>query len=241
MARKVSYKFKIVSFGKFVFALCRTNLKAAYALMHRNEDKGMIKVIVFDIGNVLAPFLWEDCLREHGFSEEMTQKIGAATVNNKLWRELDRSDEFTEELIEQFVVQAPEIASEIRQFLGFSETAVREYDYSTELIDRLKENGYKVYLLSNYSGRNFRYALDNFEFIRHADGRVVSYEVGYVKPEPGIFKALINKYGFDPKEALFLDDMKSNITAAEKEGFHTIHFTGLKEALERMRSLQIRI
>jgi putative hydrolase of the HAD superfamily len=139
------------------------------------------------------------------------------------------------------VAQAPEIASEIRQFLGFSETAVREFDYSAELIDRLKANGYKVYLLSNYSGRNFRYALDNFEFVRHADGRVISYEVGYVKPEPGIFKALTRKYGFDPKEALFLDDVKANVDAAAAEGFHTIHFTGLKEALEEMRSLHIRI
>jgi putative hydrolase of the HAD superfamily len=201
----------------------------------------VIKVIVFDIGNVLAPFVWEDCLREHGFSEDMIRRIGKATVNSELWKELDRSALMEDELIERFVAQAPEIASEIRQFLQISDTAVREFDYSAGLIDRLKENGYKVYLLSNYGGRNFQYALNHFEFIRHADGGVISYEVGYVKPEPGIFRALIEKYGFDPGEALFLDDVRTNIEAAAEQGFHTVHFTGLLEALEEMRSLQIHI
>lgn len=201
----------------------------------------MINVIVFDIGNVLAPFVWEECLREQGFGEDMIRRIGKATVESELWKELDRSAGLEEELIERFVAQAPEIAPEIRRFLQISNTAVREYDYSAGLIDRLKENGYKVYLLSNYGGRNYQYALEHFEFIRHADGGVISYEVGYVKPEPGIFRALIQKYGFDPREALFLDDVRANVEAAAAQGFHTIHFTGLKEALEEMHSLHIKI
>ncbi len=201
----------------------------------------MINVIIFDIGNVLAPFAWEDCLREHGFSEEMVRKVGNATVNNILWKEVDRSASLPEELIERFAAQAPEIADEIRQFLQFSDTAVREFDYSAGLIDRLKENGYKVYLLSNYGGRNFQYALDNFEFIKHADGGVISYEVGYVKPEPEIFEALIKKYDINPEEAVFLDDVGDNLEAAAAYGFHTILFEDLEKALKDMRSLNIMI
>lgn len=201
----------------------------------------MIKVIVFDIGNVLAPFVWEDCIREHGFSEEMVVRIGKATVNHPLWKEMDRSVTLEENLIGQFIANDPEIASEIRQFLLYSDTAVREFDYSAGLIKRLKENGYRVYLLSNYGGRNFRYALEHFSFIGLADGGVISYEVGSVKPEPGIFEALIKKYDLKPEEAVFLDDVKTNIDAAAKHGFHTIHFKNLDQALEDMRSLKVRI
>ena len=201
----------------------------------------MIKVIVFDIGNVLAPFVWENCLREHGFSEDMVIRIGKATVNHPLWKEMDRSVTLEEDLIEQFIANDPEIAAEIRQFILFSDTAVREFEYSAELIKRLKENGYKVYLLSNYGGRNFQYALDHFNFIRLTDGGVISYEVGSVKPEPEIFEALIKKYDLNPEEAVFLDDMATNIEAAAKHGFHTIQFENLDQALEDMRSLKIRI
>ena len=201
----------------------------------------MIKIIVFDIGNVLAPFLWEDCLRDHGHPEEMVMRIGRATVKHPLWKELDRSATLEEELIEEFMANDPEIASDIRKFLLYSDTAVQEYDYSADLIRSLKEHGYQVYLLSNYGGRNYQYALEHFAFIRHVDGGVISYEVGSIKPEPEIFEALIEKYGFHPEEAVFLDDLKTNIDAAAQHGFHTIQFSDLDQALEEMRSLGIRI
>lgn len=201
----------------------------------------MIKIIVFDIGNVLAPFAWEDCLREHGFSDEMVVRIGKATVNHPLWKEMDRRATLDEELIEGFIANDTEIATYIREFLLFSETAVKEFDYSAGLISRLKENGYKVYLLSNYGGRNYQYAKENFSFIRLADGAVISYEVGSVKPEPEIFEALIRKYNLEPQEAVFLDDLETNIKAAAAHGFHTILFKNLNQALEDLRNLSIRI
>ncbi len=201
----------------------------------------MIRVIVFDIGNVLAPFDWEGCLRDHGFSEEMIERIGRATVQDPLWKELDRSVSFSEELIEGFIANDPEIALQIRQFLSFSEQTVWEAEYSADLITRLKEKGYKVYLLSNYSGRNFQYAKEKFKFIGLADGGVISYEVGSVKPEPEIFRALIQKYDLNPEEAVFLDDMKVNIDAAAGHGFRTIQFQNLEQALEELRRLKVSI
>lgn len=200
----------------------------------------MIKVIVFDIGNVLAPFVWEECLREHGFSEEMVIRIGKATVNHPLWKEMDRSATLEEELIERFIANDSEIASEIREFLHYDDT-VKEFDYSAGLISSLKENGYKVYLLSNYGGRNYQYAKDHFSFIKLADGAVISYEVGSVKPEPEIFEALIRKYNLNPQETVFLDDLKTNIEAAKTHGFYTILFKNLNQALEELRSLGVMI
>jgi putative hydrolase of the HAD superfamily len=201
----------------------------------------MIKVIVFDIGNVLAPFEWEECLRNHGFSDEMVERIGKATVRSPLWKELDRSVTIGEELIEGFIAYDPAIASEIRQFMDFSGQTVREADYSADLITRLKDNGYKVYLLSNYSGSNYQYAREHFQFIKLADGAVISYEVGSVKPEPEIFQALIKKYDIKPEEAVFLDDLKVNTEAAASHGFHTIQFQNLEQSLKEMRKLGIHI
>ena len=199
----------------------------------------MIKVIIFDIGNVLAPFAWEDCLRDHGYSEDMAVRIGKATVNHPLWKEMDRSATLEEELIVRFIRNDPDIAAEIWEFLLFSDTAVREFDYSAGLISALKEKGYKVYLLSNYGGRNYQYAMDHFAFIKLADGAVISYEVGSVKPEPEIFEALIRKYNLNPQEAVFLDDLETNVEAATAHGFHTIRFNNLNQALEDLRAMNI--
>lgn len=201
----------------------------------------MINTIIFDIGNVLAGFRWEDCLRELGYEEAMIQRIGRATVHNLLWRELDRRDEIGEDLIAQFKAADPEIGEDIYKYIDHSKFAVKEYDYATDLIDRLKAKGYRVYILSNYGGRNYRYAKEHFSFISHVDGSIISYEHGYVKPEPEIYEALIRVYNINPKNAVFLDDMAINVEAAREHGFYGIQFLNLEQALEELRGLKVNI
>ena len=50
----------------------------------------MIKNVVFDIGNVLAGFVWKDFYESFGFSQEINEKLANATVRSALWNELDR-------------------------------------------------------------------------------------------------------------------------------------------------------
>lgn len=201
----------------------------------------MINTIIFDIGNVLAQFAWEEYLIESGYDKEVIQKIANATVYHQLWKEIDRSVDFGTELVEQFASHDSSVSDEITDFLEHSHLVVKEYDYSIDLIHRLKANGYKVYLLSNYGGRNFKYARENFTFLKHADGSLISYEVGFVKPEREIYDAMISKYHIIPEEAVFLDDSEVNIIAAASIGFHTIHFKTLEMALIEMRKLNIKI
>lgn len=205
------------------------------------EKRKLIKTIIFDIGNVLAKFAWKEYLMDCGYERKVIDKVANATVNHSLWKELDRNVDIEAELMEQFVALDLNVAEEIRDFLEHSHLVVKEYDYSLDLIQKLKAKGYQVYLLSNYGGRNFNYAKEQFTFLPYVDGGVISYEVGYVKPENEIFEALITKYQINPSEAVFLDDSEVNINAAARIGFHTIHFQNLETALTRMRKLNIDI
>lgn len=198
----------------------------------------MIKVIVFDIGNVLARFGWEDHLVERGYEEETARRIGNATVQSRLWKELDRSVTMDKELIARFVAQDPAMEKEITDFLDHSCFMVQEYGYSVELVKRLKEDGYQVYLLSNYGGRNYHYARDYFHFLEYVDGGVISYEVGYVKPEPEIYDALIKKYDINPEEAIYIDDLKENVRMADTFGFHTILFVGYEQLVTSLEKFK---
>ena len=73
------------------------------------------------------------------------------------------------------------------------------------------------------------------------DGGVISYETGFVKPEAGIYKAIIHKYDIKPQEAVFLDDVEANVLAASALGFHTIHFKNLDQAIEELKHLGVKI
>lgn len=85
-----------------------------------------------------------------------------------------------------------------------------------DILKKLKENGYKLYVLSNISD----YVYKNFKEILESlfDGIVVSYEIHKVKPNEAIYKYLLNKYNLNPEDSLFIDDRKINIETANKLG-----------------------
>lgn len=188
----------------------------------KDMEINMIKTIIFDIGNVLARFRWEEYLDEAGYSEDTKKRIGRATVLSERWNELDRGARDESDIMDECIMAEAEVAKEIGQFFIDSSELVKEYDYALDIVRRLKDNGYKVYILSNYAKFTFAHARENFEFFNYIDGMVISYEVKYIKPEPEIYQILIDKYNINPKEAVFLDDKIENLEGAKPFGIHTI-------------------
>ena len=141
-----------------------------------------------------------------------------------------------EEIITKCIERAPEYEKEIRLLFDTTAGLVEEYPYSYEWIRSLREQGYKVYLLSNYGKTSFEAARDNqrLSFLPLVDGAVISYEVQIVKPEPGIYEALLTKYGLKAEECLFLDDRADNIEAAKQLGFHGIVVESYSQAVTEL-------
>lgn len=201
----------------------------------------MIDTIVLDIGNVLAHFGWKEYIRSKGYSENIYNRICNATVGSKLWKEWDRGSHKETELIELCHAQEPDLEEEIRDFFDNLHYMVKEYDYTHHFVKGLKENGYRVYLLSNYGRWHFENDKNNFSFIPYVDGGIISYTINYVKPEPEIYQALIEKYQINPIKAVFLDDVQENLNGAKAFGFHTIQFKNYVQALEDLRIMGISI
>lgn len=203
----------------------------------------MIKNIIFDIGNVLASFRWKDHFRDLGFTGEAFDRIAAATVlHPTMWNEFDRSLMSDEEIIARCIEREPEYEKEIRRLFETTAGLVEEYSYSYDWIKSLKKRGYKVYLLSNYGKTSFEAARDKgrLSFLPLVDGGVISYEVKIVKPEPGIYQALLAKYGLRAEECVFLDDKPENIEAAKALGFHGIVVESKEQAEKEMEELIIK-
>lgn len=192
-----------------------------------------IKNIIFDIGNVLASFRWAELFLELGFTGEAFERIASATVlHPTMWNEFDRSLMSDEEIIAKCIERAPEYEQEIRLLFQKTELLVEEYTYSRDWIKSLKERGYKVYLLSNYGKTSFEAAREHgrLSFLPLVDGGVISYEVKIVKPEPGIYQVLLEKYNLNAEECIFLDDRADNIEAAKQFGIHGIVVESYEQA-----------
>ena len=62
-----------------------------------------------------------------------------------------------------------------------------------------------------------------------------------MKPEPGIYEALLERYKIRPEEAVFFDDLPQNLEAARRFGLSTVLVTGYESIVEGLRSFGIEI
>ncbi len=199
----------------------------------------MIRTIIFDIGNVLVGFEWREFFKKFGYSEEIFDRICKATMGSGTWAEYDRGAMSDEEILDAFIKNDPGIEQELRETLANINGMVVKYDYAIPWIKELKEKGYRVLVLSNFAERVLDDCKEAMDFMEYVDGGILSYQYKVIKPEPEIYQLLIDKYELDPKECVFLDDMKKNLEGAEAFGMQTIHFKNREQALEELREMGV--
>ena len=180
--------------------------------------------MIFDIGNVLIDFAWEEYLDGFHYDEETREAVADAMFRNEDWNAGDSGLVTTEEWLELFLENAPEYDREIREvFAGFGASIV-PYAFTRPWIQSLKEQGVKLYFLSNYSAEMYRQSEEQLSFLEEFDGGIFSWKEKCMKPSPRIYQALLERYGIPPKRAVFFDDRKENVEAALAEGIRGVLF-----------------
>lgn len=195
----------------------------------------MINTVIFDIGMVLVYFRWKELFADLGFEGEKFDKIAEATVHNSWWNEFDKGLMGVEEVVDKYAQTAPEYGVEIAKIYDYSNQFIEVFDYTDPWIHELKERGYKVYVLSNWSKPAYEANKDtHMSFLKEMDGGILSFREGIIKPDRAIYQLLCDRYGINPREAVFLDDNVANITAAKEFGLHAIHFKNYQQAKEEL-------
>lgn len=200
----------------------------------------MIKTVIFDIGNVLLHFSWREHFASFGYSSEIQEKLANATVLSNDWQETDLGILSYEEIFQLFVENDPSIEKEIRESLTNIGGMLSQYDYAIPWIQDLKSRGYQVLFLSNFSEKALLEGAADMTFLPYMDGGVFSYKVNLVKPDPAIYKLLLEKYRLQPEECVFLDDTLPNVEAANALGIHGIHFQNREQAQKELENMLVR-
>ncbi len=198
-----------------------------------------IKTVIFDIGGVLVDFCWEDFVRNKGYSEEMVQRIGDASTRTKEWDEFDRGVLNTEEIIDGFIRNDPEIADDLRNVYSDLTGLLRKRERTIPWIRRLKKAGYKVLVLSNFSKQAISTNPFMQEFLDETDGGILSYLDKVIKPDKAIYDLICSRYDIRPEESVFIDDTEKNIVAARKYGMNGIVFKNYDQVDKELEDLGV--
>ena len=149
----------------------------------REDENRMIENIIFDVGNVLMGYDWEEYLRSYDFPEEKYQKIADAVFRNPIWAEQDRGQHEESWYVDKFVESAPEYEADIREVVRRDPECMHLYDYAETWVKYLKNQGYHLYVLSNYGTYMLDRTKQDMSFLKYMDGVVFSCDVQQIKPE----------------------------------------------------------
>ena len=95
-------------------------------------------------------------------------------------------------------------------------------------LEKLREKGYKLYVLSNTNPIMYNHWIDNAfrqdgkSINDYFDGVVASFQERMCKPNPEIFRRVIQRYKLNPEETLMLDDSEANVKSAKSVGLQAI-------------------
>lgn len=200
----------------------------------------MIDTIIFDMGMVLVDFRWAKLFAEMGLSGERFDRLVNATVHDPVWNEFDRGVLTEEEMCEAFIKNDPGMEKEIRQLMDETFPGIlKKFPYTDEWIDSLKKKGYRLMILSNFSEKALRECADELDYIKKVDDPIISCRIKMIKPDPAIFKYVIDNYGVVPENAVFIDDNEDNINAAKPFGFKTVLFTDKESTDAKLSQLGV--
>lgn len=199
-----------------------------------------IKAIIFDYGNVLLTWDPRNIYRNFFPNDPEGMERFLRDVNFADWNlQQDKGRPFMEgvALLSQ---QFPHYAHLIQAYQERWIDSVGEPVAGTiGILKQLKQAGYSVYGLSNWSAETFPQARKRHDFFDLLDDMVISGEVGHVKPEPEIYHLMLDKIGRPAQECLFIDDALPNVHQAQRMGFAVIHFQSPEQLEASLRDLKI--
>ena len=185
----------------------------------------MDRIFLFDLGNVLAK-----SLDDYGLYNKLNCKISYDEFLQYWWSDdlvlkahmgLVTDDEHVEALLKFCKSDLS-----INQFYEIYNSLDNSfYDETMEIINELKNKGYKVGLLSNLRLMDYKRYEEQIKKINF-DYLFLSYELKSIKPSSDIYLQVINALNCEADNIIFFDDNQKNVNGAKQLGINAYQVTG---------------
>jgi len=195
------------------------------------------KAVIFDMGGVLlrsvdsAP---RDAIaKRFGTTREDLEKFVFQSPTSVQSEKGEVSDIFHWETVLRHFGRSKENPREIYAEFFFGDAIDQEL---LEFAESLKPE-LKIGLLSNAWVDSRERLGSVFHFIEIFDVSIFSAEVKARKPEPEIYRIMLEKLGAKPDESIFIDDFPENIVGAKNLGISTILFKNTPDTIRKINSM----
>lgn len=200
-----------------------------------------IKNIIFDFGGVLMDWNPRYFFKNH-FQDDEKMEYFLKHIAADSWNAEQDRGRTLKEGTEIQVRKHPEWEQELRAYYDNWTTMLKsDIPQNVAVLRKLGNTGYELFGLTNWSHETFPYTLKNYDFFKLFEGKiVVSGEEKLIKPDPEIWRVLLNRYSLKAEESVFIDDNAKNIEVARSLGFKTIHVLPDTDLEKELNNLGVR-
>jgi putative hydrolase of the HAD superfamily len=205
----------------------------------------MIKLFVFDLGNVILPF-------EHSqiaVKLHETSRIQDRFTPDDLFKFLFDRDRGLVNPYEEGLLSSVDFFAKLREkyklelefeeFKDIWNIIFQEDPEVNDIIMYLKSKGYPIFLLSNTNELHFSYIMERYPIVHSLDEWILSYEVGTKKPKQKIYDAIFERTDEVKSNVLYVDDISENVEAAINYGLQGLVFKNAKDVWELLKENSI--
>ena len=146
------------------------------------------RTVVFDLGGVLIDWNPRYLYREI-FADEVKMEFFLNQICTPAWNAQMDLDKSFKDAADELIMSYPEYTSQIQIWYDrWEEMIGGPITGTVEILKEIKQSGYPLAALSNWSAETFPIAYKKYDFLSWFTPVIISGEVGLVKPDPKIFQ-----------------------------------------------------
>ena len=176
--------------------------------------------IILDMGNVLLEWNKDKILKAVAKTQKDYLILDKSIFQSGLWERLDLGTLTREELVDKVLSLLGDCyQKKVEEVIWNWPAYIDIYTEVFPLLARLKENGHRIFVLSNTSPVFYELLKNQLApLAKILDGFVLSCDIKVIKPDRKMFEEILSKYELDPANCVFLDDLADNTKMAESLG-----------------------
>ena len=196
----------------------------------------MLKTFFFDLGNVLVRFSHEKMCQQMGNLCHKSPSVIKRLLFDDGLQIAFETGRLTELEFHQEFVKAVGVDIDFKALKQSGCTIFELNESIVPILGALAEGGYRLAILSNTSISHAEYVFDTFRVLDTFDIKVMSYQVGVMKPDPRIYEAALAVADCAPHECFFADDMLENVEQARRHGIQAEVYSGAQLLIEQIEA-----
>jgi putative hydrolase of the HAD superfamily len=198
----------------------------------------MIEAVIWDFGGVLTSSPFEAFTRfetERGLPTDIIRRTNASNHLENAWARFERAEVDIDAFDHLFAAESLALGAEVR---GKDVLPLLSGDLRPEMVEALRiaktrfktgciTNNLPANAIGSAGGRSLYVA----EVMALFDHVIESAKIGLRKPDPRIYRIMVEALNVDPKHCVYLDDLGVNLKPAREMGMTTIKVLNAAQAI----------